>query len=472
MADDPGVPTEATRGTPTLLLNTRALCVVCFLSPPSPGGRSQLRGHRAPGPTIASTWSGINFDSDFIDFYFQGIINKSLYRCIDFDSPRYCIAASCVSWSELLCFVHQTSTSHLFHNHLGMLVGAIGTLVTLAAAEEASAANENISDMTHVDAVSNDSMLIPAVASAVALVSAAFFFTKAKSAAEPAAKPASKRDEKQASGKTDKYDTTSQTKKKPSRPNAAERAASKEAAAKAVAEELAAEQAAKAKAKADLAAAQEAAYQAELAAAAIEAKEKLAQAAKEKETAKAEAKAAAVREATAKAEAAKAEAEAMAAAKTASKVSSDSDGKAAPPDSKGKSTKAGSKGTAKGAGKDPAVEAAKAAAKAVDDLNKAAKNDDVKKAEAILDKGLVLVDHVDPETGHTTLHRAAAFNALKVIRLLHSRGAPLDVKNKREQTPLMVAEHIGEPKAAALLRALAAGKSGDDIDDSDVSDTE
>ena len=26
-------------------------------------GRSLLRGHRAPGPTIASTWRGINFDS-------------------------------------------------------------------------------------------------------------------------------------------------------------------------------------------------------------------------------------------------------------------------------------------------------------------------------------------------------------------------------------------------------------------------
>ena len=46
----------------------------------------------------------------------------------------------------------------------------------------------------------------------------------------------------------------------------------------------------------------------------------------------------------------------------------------------------------------------------------------------------------------------AGFGAIKVVRLLHSRGAPLDVKNSNKMTPLELAEHIGEAKTAKLLR--------------------
>jgi len=80
-----------------------------------------------------------------------------------------------------------------------------------------------------------------------------------------------------------------------------------------------------------------------------------------------------------------------------------------------------------------------------------------------LDRGLVDHNYVDEATGHTTMHRAAAFGALKVIKMLHTRGASLDVKNKRNMTPLQAAEDIGEPKAAKLLQLLVAGKSGNDV---------
>ena len=108
----------------------------------------------------------------------------------------------------------------------------------------------------------------------------------------------------------------------------------------------------------------------------------------------------------------------------------------------------------------------------MEELNKAVKNNDTKKAMAVLDKGLVSVQHVEESTGHTALHRAAAFGAVEVIKMLHSRGASLAAKNKREQTPLEVAVTIGEDKAAKLLRALAEGKSGEDIDGSDDSGDE
>lgn len=53
--------------------------------------------------------------------------------------------------------------------------------------------------------------------------------------------------------------------------------------------------------------------------------------------------------------------------------------------------------------------------------------------------------------------------------MLHARGASLDVKNKRNMTPLEAAEDIGEPKAAKLLQLLLSGKSGADVvsDDDD-----
>ena len=54
-----------------------------------------------------------------------------------------------------------------------------------------------------------------------------------------------------------------------------------------------------------------------------------------------------------------------------------------------------------------------------------------------------------------------------MIRLLHSKGAALDALNAKKQTPLAVAEHIGEAKAASLLKALASGGSGDGIESED-----
>ena len=107
---------------------------------------------------------------------------------------------------------------------------------------------------------------------------------------------------------------------------------------------------------------------------------------------------------------------------------------------------------------------------ALDDLNKAVKNDDTKKLLTALEKAAVPVTYVEESTGHSLMHRAAAFGALKAIKLLHERGASLDVKNKRQLTPLDVAENIGEAKAVKLLKALAAGQSGDGIGASDASD--
>ena len=83
-----------------------------------------------------------------------------------------------------------------------------------------------------------------------------------------------------------------------------------------------------------------------------------------------------------------------------------------------------------------------------------------------------VVDEQEEDTGHTLMHRAAAFGARKTIRMLHARGARLDIKNAKKQTPLEVAEFVGEDKAAALLKALAADKGADAVADSDGSDGE
>ena len=275
----------------------------------------------------------------------------------------------------------------------------------------------------------------------------------------------------------------SAAKKGKARPNAAERQAAKEAAAAAAAEETAAEEARKAaameqakKEAAAKAAAEEAAYEAELAAQAAKAKADLARAAKEKEEAKLQAKEQAKKEAAAKAAAAKEAADeqaaAQAAAKAANPPSADETAGEGDPAAATKPTAAAKKAAAKGGGsskeaKAEAEKAEKLLAKTIEELKKASKNDDVKKAEAALDRGLVTVDYAEEGSGHTPLHRAAAFGALKVIRMLHARGASLEVLNGKKQTPLDVAEHIGEPKAAALLRALASGKSGDGIESED-----
>ncbi len=66
-------------------------------------------------------------------------------------------------------------------------------------------------------------------------------------------------------------------------------------------------------------------------------------------------------------------------------------------------------------------------------------------------------------TGETALHGAASHGANDIIRLLAERGAKLDVKDKRNRTPLDIAEGgrergaVAYPAAAALLKQLMAG---------------
>ena len=66
-------------------------------------------------------------------------------------------------------------------------------------------------------------------------------------------------------------------------------------------------------------------------------------------------------------------------------------------------------------------------------------------------------------TGETALHGAASHGANDIIRFLAERGAKLDIKDKRNRTPLDIAEGgrergaIAYPAAAALLKQLMAG---------------
>jgi ankyrin repeat protein len=66
-------------------------------------------------------------------------------------------------------------------------------------------------------------------------------------------------------------------------------------------------------------------------------------------------------------------------------------------------------------------------------------------------------------TGETALHGAASHGANDIIRLLAERGAKLDIKDKRNRTPLDIAEggrdrgDVAYPAAAALLKQLMAG---------------
>jgi ankyrin repeat protein len=68
-------------------------------------------------------------------------------------------------------------------------------------------------------------------------------------------------------------------------------------------------------------------------------------------------------------------------------------------------------------------------------------------------------------TGETALHGAASHGANDIIRLLAERGAKLDVKDKRNRTPLDITEggrergSVAYPAAAALLKQLIADAS-------------
>ena len=132
------------------------------------------------------------------------------------------------------------------------------------------------------------------------------------------------------------------------------------------------------------------------------------------------------------------------------------------------------------------AEEAKAAAaaekKAIDALWKAAKNDAGKAAEAAIEKLPSCVGYADEQVsleqgnaaiagvltvpdctlcccqyGHTALHRAAAFGALSVMRVLYKHGASLEVKNRARETPLDTAKSLGNNDATKLLEAFAQG---------------
>ena len=61
-------------------------------------------------------------------------------------------------------------------------------------------------------------------------------------------------------------------------------------------------------------------------------------------------------------------------------------------------------------------------------------------------------------------HIAAAYGALDVLRLLHSKSTELfDVQNAAKKTPLQVAQEIGEEDAALLIVALLEGKDDGSI---------
>jgi hypothetical protein len=120
-----------------------------------------------------------------------------------------------------------------------------------------------------------------------------------------------------------------------------------------------------------------------------------------------------------------------------------------------------------------AAKAAEKAAKACTDLLKACKDDNLPKAEKALRDGADI--NFANERGQTAAHIAAAYGALKIIRLCHASGADfsLETSDKNKFTPIAAARHIGEEDSALLIEALLAGKSGDDIGlgkDLDMSD--
>jgi ankyrin repeat protein len=75
------------------------------------------------------------------------------------------------------------------------------------------------------------------------------------------------------------------------------------------------------------------------------------------------------------------------------------------------------------------------------------------------------------DAGETSLHAAAYWGADAVVRLLIEKGAKINAKNKKQWTPLVIAEGIYQgggvkyfPTTAELLRKLGADQSPGDID--------
>ena len=126
-----------------------------------------------------------------------------------------------------------------------------------------------------------------------------------------------------------------------------------------------------------------------------------------------------------------------------------------------------------------AKKAAEQKARAEVAIFKAARDDDVKRVEAAVAKG-ASVDAVTGDYDHTVMHRAAAYNALRVIKYLHSQGAKLDTPDasKEKLTPLQTAKKIAlSADAAALIEALVEGRNvdgmfGGDADDGDGDDSD
>ena len=105
---------------------------------------------------------------------------------------------------------------------------------------------------------------------------------------------------------------------------------------------------------------------------------------------------------------------------------------------------------------------------------KAVKNDEKLKVEECIDQGADV--NFANERGQTAGHVAAAFGALETLRYLYSKGADFTLQDEKKMVPKDVAIKIGETDAAALIDALLAGLSGEDIglgkdlDDLDMAD--
>ena len=103
-----------------------------------------------------------------------------------------------------------------------------------------------------------------------------------------------------------------------------------------------------------------------------------------------------------------------------------------------------------------AAKAAERAAKAGASLLRAAKEDEPRKIDELIAKEGVDLNFAD-DNGQRAVHFAAAFGALRALRLLHARGADFGAVNGKGATPLEVANQIGEVDAAKLIEALVAG---------------
>jgi len=126
--------------------------------------------------------------------------------------------------------------------------------------------------------------------------------------------------------------------------------------------------------------------------------------------------------------------------------------------------------------------AAKKIEKAEADLVKACKNDEEKKAKKAIEAGAKLdIDASGVGALSTPMHVAAGYGSYEVCKYLVEVGGMelLQSKNRKEKTPLDVAEQVGEDKIIRLLQALLKGEKppeekpdADDDDDDDLAPPE